>query len=267
VLASSVTGVGVLLTQADPGAPRLSERTIYTSATWGLVGCLALVGLVMVGVAPSSSARFGIRRLAPAVGLVLAAQVAGTGCWAAKHWEPFYGMSGGVAPLRQMQVLAGVLVLCGVMAGAASLWQLAATGELRLPAGWPGAWVCTGVGLLIVAVLPWIIAAGEPDYTDFTSIGAFALIYSIPWGGALAVAGWLRRSPALAVTGAVAGTAVWALVGPSMGDVGPSNPAAGFAVAALVALVLGVLIVRRPGPAEGSDGTQSSSQAAIARLG
>lgn len=243
VLLSCVAVAAVLSTQADPEAARAVDRTIYTSASWLLLGVLAVVGLVLVVMAKGeASGRHARLRLAAlAVGPVVAAQVAGTGVWAAKHWESFYGVTGGGGvSLTLLQGLAVLLVAGGVAAGVACMAQLAGEGYLRRPSSGRG-WLLLTLGIVVALALPWVIAAGEPQYTDFTSIGAFALIYSIPWGGGLVGAALLTREPAQAMAGAVAGTALLALVGPNMGDVGPSHPEVGFVVAIVAAGFLSVL--------------------------
>lgn len=246
VLLSCLGVAAALSTQANPTAQRAVDRTIYTTASWLLLGVLAVVGLVLLVVARGGEhgVRAWVRLAALAVGPVVAAQLAGTGVWAAKHWEPFYGITGGGGvSLTLLQGLAVLLVAGGVAAGVTCMAQLAREGYLRRPSSGRG-WLLVALGFVVGLALPWVIAAGEPQYTDFTSIGAFALIYAIPWGGALIVAAWLARGPALAMASAVAGTAVLALVGPGMGDVGPSHPELGFVVA-IVAAGLAVLPVLR----------------------
>ena len=43
---------------------------------------------------------------------------------------------------------------------------------------------------------------------DLTSRGAFVVLWSLPWGGVLALTGWLPRAPAIAIGLTVAVTAV-----------------------------------------------------------
>jgi hypothetical protein len=59
--------------------------------------------------------------------------------------------------------------------------------------------------------LPFALGAAFRD-ADITSLGQYALTYSLPWGAALAAAGWLDRRDALTARATVAGSAVLAAV-------------------------------------------------------
>jgi len=61
-----------------------------------------------------------------------------------------------------------------------------------------------GVGVGVVCGLPLILGDGRSATTDLTSIGAYAVLYSIPFGGALIATAWLVDVPAFAVLGTVA---------------------------------------------------------------
>jgi hypothetical protein len=46
--------------------------------------------------------------------------------------------------------------------------------------------------------LPLLLSIGDPYAHDLTSLGAFALLWSLPWGGALALTALLPRAAAIA---------------------------------------------------------------------
>ena len=52
--------------------------------------------------------------------------------------------------------------------------------------------------------LPILLAVGDPYARDVTSLGAIVLLWSLPWGGALAPTAWLPRAAAVATALTVA---------------------------------------------------------------
>jgi hypothetical protein len=140
--------------------------------------------------------------VAAAVGLVPAAQLAGAGVVAARHWHPAAGISGpGLWTNQPMLVgLAFAGALAAAVAGLAMLGLLAAN-RRDLPTF--SAVSIAGrasivIGVLVAILLPIALSIGDRDAHDLTSLGAFALLWSLPWGGALALTAWLPRAAAVA---------------------------------------------------------------------
>lgn len=242
---SRVAGATVL-TACAAALPVLLVRdgeSLYPPATWVLLGVLGIAGLSLV--ADFASVLTDRRQeVAAAAGLVVGAQLAGTGAWAVKHWEPFFGTRGGSQRLPELRALAALLVLCGLVAAACCL-RVLVLGRVRSPrAAASTSRSALAVGVAVTAGLPWVLARGEARFTDVTSLGALALVFSIPWGGALVLAGWLPYGPSLALTGSVAVLATVALVGPGIGDIGPSHPVGGFLLAVVAATGLAIRLGR-----------------------
>jgi hypothetical protein len=236
------------------GTSRTTTGTLYSWTGWVLLAMLGVVFAVLLLVPPRLAAA---RASAAAVGAVVAAQLAGTGAVAVKHWGPHIGIGAPGANVGELKVLALAMALAGSLAVAACLWQLllpdpptADPPAPEQPKPRPATrGLLVALGLLVSLGLPWAIARGTPQMQDFTSLGAMALMFSLPWGLALALAGWLPTEAGGAMCLAVAGSVVLALAGPDMKDLMYSNPTPGF-VAALVAAGLVFLVpaggFRRP---------------------
>jgi len=234
VLVAAVPATVTLAVPGETGMPGHSG-TIYDAARWSL-----LAGLVVAGAALLLARRAGLARVAATVGAVMAAQLLGTGVVALKHWRPASGMAGiGQANLDVVLTLARVLIIAGVVALVACLLAMRLSGAFTGGAS-PGARVITvAVGFVVAAGVPPVLGAGNADTTDLTSLGAYALLYSLPWGVAIGSSGWLDRVGALAVAGAVAGSAVACLASHTMMWV--SNPVAGFLPVVVLAGVVAAL--------------------------
>jgi hypothetical protein len=177
--------------------------SLFSSAHLILVAMLLGAGLTLV---VATTPRVVV--VAAAVGLVPAAQLAGAGVVAARHWHPAAGMSGpGVWANQPMLVtLAAGGALAAAVAGLALLSLLVAN-RRELPTA--TAVTMTGqvsvvIGPLVAVSLPILLAVGDPFARDVTSFGAIALLWSLPWGGALALTAWLPRAAAVATSLAVA---------------------------------------------------------------
>jgi hypothetical protein len=123
---------------------------------------------------------------------VVAAQIAGLGFVAVKHWQPSFGMGGGYAGRPEdLARLAWVIGVAGTVAALSALAQLVGWRVFSVRASIRGTLLFGGSGALIVLALPYGIAEGDPALQDVTSIGAFVLIYSGPVGLSVAGAAWL----------------------------------------------------------------------------
>ena len=171
-------------------------RDLYDYGTWLLVAGLAVVGVILV------AARVRVVRVpAAAAGGVLAAQLAGTGVVAFRRWVPVGGFGHG--KWDNIRPAAAGRVPCSPSAASAPSWSASSRSapRRRSPSGpWTAARVALSAGLLVVVALPVVFAGGQADILDVTSIGAHALVYSVPFGVSLALTGWLSRPAAVAVS-------------------------------------------------------------------
>ncbi|GAA1852596.1 hypothetical protein [Asanoa iriomotensis] len=179
---------------AVPGRQQLADGSIrlawnYQAAFWPLVLCLAAAGLIMI-MRPRET------RPAAVVAAILGAQVAGHGLVAVRDWFNASGAFG-----MASHNLATVVTFA---AGVAVFGTIATCVTSSTPTAWrparPG--YVVGGALLAVA-LPLTLGVVSSD-ADITSLGQYALTYSLPWGAGLASGGW--REPGAAVA-AVAGSA------------------------------------------------------------
>jgi hypothetical protein len=222
--------------------PGLTE-TIYPCWMWVLVG----VGLAAGVTSVLAAARPGpARHAAPAVAAVAAAQLAGSGFVAFKHWQPAIGMGGGYGGnLTVLKQLAIVIGLVGVATAVAAIRLLVANGDLPHPASLPVRVLSCAAGALIAVALPVSQAAASAYMRDITSVGAVGLIYAGPWAVTVALAGWLTRPAATAALGSVALGCCLGLYGPQMTDLINADPKPAFAtVLAVTVMVLTVVLVR-----------------------
>jgi hypothetical protein len=210
-----------------------SSATIYP--WWSLV--LAVVCMVVALAAPVLRRRGALVAVTAATTGVFAAELAGIGLVARKHWHPAFGYGGGYSGgLGRLQWLALLVFAAGAVAAVASLVRLWVAGDLPRPAARPTRRTAVAVGAALLVLLPPAIGMGDSDGLDLTSLAAFALIYSLPWGLSIALTGWLGPVAARAVLTACTVCALIALVGPQM-DALVSQPYPAFALASLAVLV------------------------------
>ncbi|BCJ77055.1 hypothetical protein CS0771_65990 [Catellatospora sp. IY07-71] len=162
--------------------------SLYGPGHWALWAVLTGSGLVLlVGSTTAAGA-------AATAGVLAAVQLCGTGIWAVRHWEPFTGMGGrGETLLGILRPLAaGIAVACAAAAVACALavlrtgaWQPAAGPRRRLP---------VAAGALLAAGLPVALLGG---LRPITLLGTYGLLFSLPWGLAVAATGLLRRDAAI----------------------------------------------------------------------
>ncbi|WP_147315690.1 hypothetical protein [Asanoa ferruginea] len=194
---------GAALSAAVPG--RGTYGTLrgwnYPAAVWPLLAALACAGVVIV-------IRPEWLRPAAVVAAVVGAQVAGYGVVAVRDWFNANG-----AQDMASHNLATVVTFAAAVAVWATVATCVAVGLLwREPTGvaLPG-FRALVVGGMVAVGLPFALGAAFRDL-DITSLGQYALTYSLPWGAALAAAGWLDNGEALAARATVAGSAVLAAV-------------------------------------------------------
>lgn len=197
VLAAAAAACAVMAVPGRSFAPGVFG-TLYTGHHRFLVGLLAFSGLLLLLVRRQPYA--GAVAVA---GTVTAAQLACTGVWAARHWKPIIGMAGyPEANLDEVRTLAVTLAAVAALAALACLETARRSGVWR-PARAPGdPWrLRLLIGAAVsVAVLP-VLGLVELDFLA-RKIATQALLYSLPWG--LAIAACVRLHRAAAVAAAVA---------------------------------------------------------------
>ncbi|MBO4206904.1 hypothetical protein [Micromonospora echinofusca] len=242
VLAGCYLIGSAFLVRGQTGVPGHSG-TFYDPSRW-----LLLAALAGAGVAVATTRTRAHAAAAAVVGAATALQLATTGVYAVKHWRPFSGSAGyGHANLVEVVGYAklvtgtGAVLLLLCLAGA---WHFGAFS--RAP-GSGDRMLALGLGTFVAVTLPTALGVGDGEKMDLTSLGAFALVYALPWGLGLAVTGWLHRAAALAAAGTVLGSAVACLVFHRM--TWPANPVIGMSIAVAAAAV--VLHRRRTTPRPG----------------
>lgn len=147
-----------------------SSATIYP--WWSLV--LAVVGMVVALAAPVLRRR-GAAAVAAATTGVFAAELAGIGLVARKHWHPAFGYGCGYSgALGRLQWLALLIFAAGAVAAVAGLVRLWIAGDLPRPAARPTRRTAVAVGAVLLVLLPPAVGMGNSDGLDATSLSAFA---------------------------------------------------------------------------------------------
>jgi hypothetical protein len=194
VVAFACLSVGPELRVGGPG-----NSSVYTSSQWLLAGAVCLSGLL------AAFGSRGLSNLSFATAAVTCAQLAGAGAVAYKHWVPWSGMTGvGLIHPDELRWIGIALAVTCSVAVLVCLQALVARGAFGVSMARPLARVVTvGTGIVIIGLVPLALAGGQPDRLDWESLGAFSLLYGLPWGVGVAVSAWLTRPAALGVHGAV----------------------------------------------------------------
>jgi hypothetical protein len=170
--------------------------SLFSWVHWILVALVIGAGLLLV-LATNST----VAAVAAAVALGPAAQLLGAGIVAHRRWRPVGGFGAGPwANQRAIEIIAVLGALAAAVAVLTFLRVLAASRRaLPTPSDISTAGrVSVVIGALVAVSLPLLLTIGDPDAHDITSLGAFALLWSLPWGGALALTAWLPRAAAVA---------------------------------------------------------------------
>jgi hypothetical protein len=194
VLLAAAIGIGTVLIRAEPNG-----ETAYLPGAW-----VELIGLTVGGFILLFNRVGRSHQIARGVSAVLAAQLAGSAIYAFRRWVPIGGFGGGVANIVLLRVAATAMAVTMVIASSTCLSALLREGGTRAPLPRAVRGFALGAGVGVVCGLPFILGDGRSTTTDLTSIGAYAILYSIPLGGALVATAWLADVPAFAVLGAVA---------------------------------------------------------------
>jgi hypothetical protein len=234
LVVAAVVCAGVLTFRGDVfnTAGGIVQGSIYPVAAWVFVAVLGLSGVaVLLGAAVPGAG----------VGALAALQLSGTGIVAVKHWRPAMGMGGSYEHLAALQAAAALLALVGLVCVAVCLGLLVQTEAVPVQPSPRVLLSSLVIGALLVVAVPVLVGHYDPETMDLNSLGAFALMYGLPWGAAVIVSAWLPRSAALAVLVAVLGSTVLVAATTPMADivftsVGTAFVPATMAVASLVAL-------------------------------
>jgi hypothetical protein len=228
--------------------------SLFSWAHWILVALVFAAGVTLV-----LATKPTVAAVAAVVGLGPAAQLFGVGIVAARHWHPAAGMQGPGVWANQGMIV--IIAFAGALAATVAVLtflRVLGTGRHLLPASSDISTVgraCVVIGVLVAGALPLLLAIGDPFAHDATSLGAFALLWSLPWGGVLVLTAWLERPAAIAAALTVAVSAASAYPNYELVQVEHNG------VAVLTGLVSGLLVAalrcRATGPEQ--DGTARAS--------
>ena len=239
-----VLALGMRWTQDRTGQ---GYDSLYSNSCWVLLAVLFLVGVSMLVVRPTPD---GVRSWAHGAGLVVGAQLAGIGIVALKHWRPWFGMTGAYRHLALLELFAGLLALAGLVVAVVCLWQLAAAKDLPVRTSGLARWAFVGLGVLVAAGLPWLLVDSAVAGSQMTTLGAAALMFSLPWGVTLGLCGWLRPNAMEGICSAIFVSVSAGIVGSPVGVLLFQDVSRAFALVLLAVLTtqvvsLGVSVVTR----------------------
>lgn len=234
---ASASGVTVLtlVVRARPNG-----ETAYLTAVW-----VELIALIVVGCLLALRSDREVRAISASVGAVLSAQMTGSALYAIRRWVPIGGFGGGIKNIGTVRLLALAMALTAILAGVACVIVLMQESCLR-PSTSRSSLSVLGCGLALVLGLPLVLGVGGGATTDLTSIGAYALMFSLPWGVGVMGAAWLPRTPALAVLVTVAVSACLLILSSALRPnvVEIHDPAAGVAFVIAMTSIAGAAIMR-----------------------
>ncbi len=128
-----------------------------------------------------------------------------------------------------------------LIACSACLAVLIREGAFRVPLPRPIGIFVVSVGVALVLGLPWVLGIGGAETTDLTSIGAYAILYSLPWGVTLIGTAWLGKVPATLTLATIALCSGLILTPSRSNVVDVRNAIAGFLVVLIAASLVGIL--------------------------
>jgi hypothetical protein len=233
----AAVGVGSLVILAVQPTLELhvsQYMSVYTRYEWFLAVSLVVVGVVMTIAEPFD------RPLA-ACGGILAAQLGAAGAGAFKQWYSFFGPTGYdslhhdelefLALVLAGLCLAATVVCIGYLAQRHAFISGATQGLLR--AG------LVVMGVVIIIGLPIALSIND-NSTELETLAAFALLYSLPWGIAVMVGGWLTKTAAIGAYLTVTVCALFAAVSEHFIMMG-THASVAYSSVAVVAALAGAL--------------------------
>ena len=192
--------------------------------------------VILVAAATWVWRRLDHRSLAAVMGIVAAAQLAGTGIVAHRRWFTSGGFGSHASNEPLLRLLALMMALVGAVAVGLLLGILWVDGALRFR-GWTRAVAAVAIGVVVAVLVP--LQMGYEPFNRTTQLGAHALMHSLPWAFVIALSGWLDWRTALAGLAAVVVCAL-ALLG-DVTMIPATHAGNGFVVAALACLVNAVI--------------------------
>ncbi|MEV4534389.1 hypothetical protein AB0J82_11225 [Asanoa sp. NPDC049518] len=178
---------------------------IYPAAVWPMLAALVGCGLVI-------ARRPAWVRESALVAAIVAAQVAGYGVVAVRDWFNARGAAGMASHnLATVVTFAASVALCATVATCVAvglLWRAPGDWRILLRPARPRSVV---LGVVVAVGVPLLLGATYRD-ADITSVGQYALTYSLPWGAALALAGWFDPRGAMVARATVAASVVLVVV-------------------------------------------------------
>jgi len=241
LLVGSAAVAALVLSVQDvtDGPGFLTGGTLYPVVSWVFAVVLGLAGLFLL-LRPGD--------VAAGVGAVAALQLGGIGAVAFKHWKPYMGMAGTFEHLAVLRALAALLALVAAVSAAVCVRALVTGGAfpVRAPSRLVE-WSAVVVGLALLLGVPVLVGAGDPQTLDVSSLGAYALLYAVPWGMSVAASGWLTQRAAVAVLVTVLASTVLVATTKPMVDIvfdSTTTPVIIAAGSVLVALLVRVLAAR-----------------------
>jgi hypothetical protein len=249
VLAACAVSGCVFSVRGRPSAIGYSG-TLYDGCRWLLLGLLVVAGIGLL-----DRKRAEVTRVAAILGAIAAVQLVTTGIVAAKHWHPLSGSLGyGSANLSTLVFLAWILI---VVAGIATIACVAAARAAGVTGRSRYRWIALVVGAAIAVALPLVLGYHHGHMMGLRSLAAYALLYSLPWGAAIAVSGWLDRVVALTALATVVVSAAGAVVSHDILPV--ASPSHGFVPVVVVTIALAALMFReRRQVREAGEATENS---------
>jgi hypothetical protein len=181
----------------EVGGAFVGGLTIYGWSHAALAITLLVAGLLLM-VVRQHDAVVGLT----AVAGLYAAQLAGTGLVGVRRWPLYWGCC--APPVSQQELVRNLPWAMALACAVTALISLAALARRFLRSRPDHATVALPVALAVVASVPVLAAGAASDVGD---IVAWGLMYSLPFGIALAVSAFLPRGTALALIAAVASSA------------------------------------------------------------
>jgi hypothetical protein len=203
----------VLLALSDASGPRSfpPDNSLYGVLNW-LEAVAVVTGGLLIAIPRVPQAA---KAAAAGVALISAGLVFGTAVWAMKSWASYRGVIGlDFQRVDKMEQLTVFVSAASLVAAALALSWLALSGGISTNAGTKVRNASILAGVITILVVPPMIGIGSGDdaLMDVTSLGTFALLFSLPWGLAFILAAFLVRPAALgALTTAAATMAWWAV--------------------------------------------------------
>lgn len=205
------------------------DASLYTMQNWLQAIAIAVSGILLV--LPNTLVR--TRWMAGGVTLASSGLLLGSAIVAVKHWRPYGGMAIGYERTNEMRTLSVIAGTAALVAAVAALAWLHRSGALSAAVPRLARVLALIGAVVMVIMIPPLVGMGSNETMDATSLGAFALIYALPWGVSLALTAFLNRQATMGVLAVIIASAVCTIALPAMPDLvfGTAVPAGVFGLA------------------------------------